>query len=121
MKIESVTADRMPLMGNVENAHAAVNAAYNALALDRTPAALPANAKLARQYVAEAHQELAGHDGLSDANDAARAVLPRLEHALALLDALGIAPDPINVAPLLDELGVAMDHMEAALAAVGWE
>jgi hypothetical protein len=48
-------------------------------------------------------------------------VLPRLDHALALLDALELAPDVAHVQPLLDELGIAMDHVETLLAAVGWD
>ncbi len=113
-----------PKMAHIEAAHASVNAAFNALAMDRTTAALPRDVKLARGYVGEARlalTELAGHDGQDDAAAAARAVLPRLDRAMAILDELGQSHDPRLVQPLLDELGIAMDHAEAALGAVGWD
>lgn len=120
MQIEApAPSDRS--MWNVERAHAALNAAYNSLADDTGRVPLVTDIGLAQQYVREARTELAGHDGPTDASVAARAVLPRIEHALQLLDALGMSRDPRNVAPLLDELGGAMDHVEAALAAVGWD
>lgn len=106
---------------HVDRAHAALNAAYNALAVDRDATTLPRDVGLAQRYVREAHDALTGSDGPSDASAASRAVLPRLEHALQLLDALGTSHDPRNVAPLLDEIGLAMDHVESALAAVGWD
>ena len=102
MQVETVN------MGGFERAHGAMNAAYNALALDRDKDALDPDVRLARGYLQEAHTELtpiAGHDGADAALVAARAVLPRLEHAMKLLD----------------ELGIAMDHVEEALAAVGWD
>lgn len=113
----------------VEKAHAAINAAFNALAADEAPRELQSSVLLARGYVGEARTALAtvptdggaGHDGPDDASAAARAVLPRLDHALVLLEALGVAPDPANVAPLLDELGLAMDHVEETLVAAGWD
>lgn len=111
--------------GWLEEAHAGLNAAYNALAVDLLEERLAADAALARDYVAEARAALAG--GLAgqrpagEAAAAARAVLPRLERALMLLDRLCAAPDPLHVAPVLDELGLAMDHVERALGAVGWD
>ncbi len=114
-----------PKMAYIEAAHASVNAAFNAIAMDRTSA--PPTAKdveLARDYVTEARQaivDLAGHDGPDDAALAARAVMPRLDRAMAILDELGQSHDPRLVQPLLDELGIAMDHAEAALGAVGWD
>jgi hypothetical protein len=116
MQIEAVT------MGGVERAHGAINAAYNALATDGEQTRVPQDARLARDYVEEACTELrpaGGHDGADAATAAARAVLPRLERALQLLEELMVAPDTAHVAPLLDELGIAMDHVEQALAAVG--
>lgn len=115
-----------PGMAYIEAAHASVNAAFNAIAVDRAPAAPPApkDVDLARDYVTEARQAiigLAGHDGPDDAALAARAVLPRLDRAMAILDELGQSRDPLLVQPLLDELGIAMDHAEAALGAVGWD
>jgi hypothetical protein len=104
-------------MGHVERAHAATNSAYNALsdASDLT---------LARSYVTEARGELAplaGHDGPDDAGAAARAVLPRLDRALTLLDSIGAARDQQHLVPLLDQLGQAMDSLESVLAGVGWD
>ncbi len=118
MQIETVN------MQGVERAHGALNAAYNALAVDRDVDPLLPDVRLARGYVTEAQRELtptAGHDGADDALAAARAVLPRLEHALQLLDELAVTQDAVHVTPLLDELGIAMDHVEQALAAVGWD
>ncbi len=111
-------------MAHVEQAHAALNAAYNAVAVDRRPATLVRDTNLARGYVHEARIALTpttGHDGRDEAAKAARAVLPRLERALQMLDVLAATRDPLHVEPLLDELGIAMDHVEAALAAVGWD
>ncbi|MCB0880048.1 MAG: hypothetical protein KDC46_13840 [Thermoleophilia bacterium] len=118
MQVETVN------MGGFERAHGAMNAAYNALALDRDKDALDPDVRLARGYLQEAHTELtpiAGHDGADAALVAARAVLPRLEHAMKLLDELAVTKDALHVTPLLDELGIAMDHVEEALAAVGWD
>ena len=117
------TIDRTGL-GRLEAARDSMNAAYNALALDRQTDPLTRDVALARGYMCEARDAVAplgGSDGLDDATFAARGVLPRLEHALQLLDAMGVAPDPLHVAPLLDELGFAMDHVEQALAGAGWE
>lgn len=117
MQIEAVT------MAGVERAHASLNAAFNAIAMDRDVDPIAPDVELARGYIAEARgflQPGGGHDGHDDAATAARAVLPRLERALQLLDELAVAGDPVHVTPLLDELGIAMDHVETALAAVGW-
>jgi hypothetical protein len=122
MQIDPLSADHTPPMANLDRAHASLNAAYNAIALDRDTDPLQHDVKLAHFYVREAMSELtSGHGGPSDAGAAARFVLPRLEHALQLLDGLGATADPTNIAPLLDELGQAMDHVETALAAVGWD
>lgn len=125
MQIESLPSTTAAFsMANVGRAHSAMNAAYNALAVDRRPETLVADAQLARDYVDEARAELtpgAGHEASDDARAAARAVLPRLDHALALLAALQVAPDPLRVTPLLDELGVAMDRVEAAMTGAGWD
>ena len=121
MKIETMSPVSM---GNVERAHSAMNAAYNTLAVDTTRDTIPENVNLARGYLSEARGELvpgAGHEGPCEAAVAARAVLPRIERAFQLLDALGASRDPHHVAPLLDEIGIAMDHVEAALAAIGWD
>src|SRR5438128_156221 len=100
----------IPALGGLERAHAAINAAYGAIADDEA-AARPCDEdiRLTRDYLGEARGELAasGHDGPDDAKAAARSVLPRLDHALALLDALDASRDPLQVAPLLDELGLA--------------
>lgn len=104
-------------IGRLAVARDAMNAAYNAMA------AAP-NLELARGYVREAREAVravTGTEARDDAAAAARAVLPRIDHATQLLDGLGVNPDPVHVAPLLDELGLAMDHIEQALAAVGWE
>ncbi len=109
-------------MGSIERVQGSLNAAYNALALDRDTDALVPDVRLARDYVNEARGELdpgAGHDGADAAATAARFVLPRLDHALKLLDELEVTADPAHVAPLLDELGIAMDHVEQALAGAG--
>ena len=118
MQVETVN------MGGFERAHGALNAAYNALAVDRDKDPIAPDVRLARGYVTEAQRELApatGHDGAEDALAAARAVLPRLDRALQLLDELAVTQDIMHVTPLLDELGIAMDHVEQALAAVGWD
>lgn len=117
MQIDAIAHDPMPTLASVERAHAALNAAYNALTVDSRPS----DVGLAQRYVREARTELTGHDGPADATAAARAVLPKLEHALQLLEALGASRDPLHVGPLLDDLGSAMDHVEAVLASVGWE
>lgn len=124
MQVEPLTTQPGFSMANIGRAHSAMNAAYNALAVDRRPETLVQDAQLARDYVAEARTELepgAGHEAADDARAAARAVLPRLDHALALLAALQVAPDPMRVTPLLDELGVAMDRVEAAMSGAGWD
>ena len=111
-------------MWNIDRAHDSINAAYNAIAVDRRPATLVHDVGLARGYLHEARAEVApaaGHDGPDDATRAARAVLPRLDHALVLLDALEAFPDAQHIEPLLNELWIAMDHVEDALAAVGWD
>ena len=111
-------------MGDVSRAHESLNAAYAAIATDRVPDRLPEDVVLARGYVREATQAIAtagGNDGLTDAMHASRAVLPRLERALMLLDALGMTPDPAHVATLLDEIGTAMTHVEEVLAGAGWD
>jgi hypothetical protein len=116
MQIEAVT------MAGVERAHGALNAAFNALATEGETTRMPHDVRLAKGYVQEAVTELhpaAGHDGADAALAAARAVLPRLERALQLLDELMVTTDPAHLAPLLDEIGIAMDHVEQALAAVG--
>jgi hypothetical protein len=111
-------------LATIERAHGAMNAAYNALAGDRDAGMLPTDVRLAHDYISEARSELdvfAGHDAPDDAKASARAVLPRLQHALLLLDALSITPDPEHIAPLLDEIGFAMDHVESAMAGAGWD
>ena len=112
-------------LGHLESARDAMNAAYNAIALNRgTVGELAAGVPLAREYVSEARDTVAaaeGHEAVDDAHRAAREVLPRLEHAVQLLDALGIQPDPEHVTPLLDEIGIAMDRVEAVLAGAGWD
>lgn len=121
MDIEPITA---VTLSRVETAHGSINAAYNALALDRTRDPLDADVKLARGYLNDARTHLTpgeGHDGQDDALAAARAVMPRLDRAMQLLDELEVSKDPAHVAPLLDELGIAMDHVEQTLAAVGRE
>jgi len=125
MKLLPVQEVHGVTMANVARAHEAMNAAYNALALDRDTDSLVNDVELARTYVSQAKTELgapgAGHEALDAARVAARAVLPRLDHALVLLNALAVTPDPLHVAPLLDELGIAMDHVETALAGAGWD
>jgi hypothetical protein len=123
MQIDALTPGAIT-MGGIERAHASLNAAYNAIATDRLPETLVRDCGLARDYVTEARQELqpaSGHDGPDGALAAARAVLPRLERALQLLDELQTTHDVEHVAPLLDELGIAMDHVEQALGSVGWD
>ena len=113
-----------PSLADVERAHASLNAAYSAIATDRIPQTLAQDARLARGYVHEARAHLhagTGHAAADGARVAARAVLPRLEHALRLLELLATTRDQAHVDPLLDELGAAMDHVEAALAGAGWD
>lgn len=121
MRIDQVGAVDM---ARIEQVHATLNAAYNAIAMDRETDPVARDVVLARGYVSEARATLVpagGSDGQEDAAVAARTVLPRLDRALQLLDELEVSKDPAHVAPLLDELGIAMDHVEQALAAVGWE
>ncbi len=113
-----------PSMADVERAHASLNAAYAAIAADRIPQTLVRDAGLARGYVHEARTHLhvgAGHAAADEARAAARAVLPRLDHALRLLELLTTTSDQTHVDLLLDELGTAMDHVETALAGAGWD
>ena len=121
MQIDPFTGQ--PPMAHIERAHASINAAYDAIALDRETDDLATDVPMARRYLTQARTELEpmGHEALDDASRAARAMLPRLDHALALLEALGTANDPDHVRPFLDELGIAMDQAEAALAGVGWD
>lgn len=105
-------------MGNVERAHGALNAAWNAISPGQP------RLDLARDYLAEASEALAvggGHDGPEDALVAARLMLPRVTRASRLLDELGVAPTPVQLQAVLDEVGVAMEHAEEALGAVGWD
>ena len=123
MNIEAVSPTTRGLAG-LQAAHGSMNAAYNALAMDRDKDPIGQDIDLARGYVREATQAIAtagGNDGLTDAMHASRAVLPRLERALMLLDALGMTPDPAHVATLLDEIGTAMTHVEEVLAGAGWD
>ncbi|MCW2921348.1 MAG: hypothetical protein JWL76_1222 [Thermoleophilia bacterium] len=113
-----------PSLGDVARAHESLNAAYSAIAADRIPQTLAQDARLARGYVHEARAHLytgAGHSGTDAARAAARAVLPRLDHALRLLDLLATTRDQTHVQPLLDELGAAMDRVESVLAGAGWD
>lgn len=113
-----------PSMADVERAHASLNAAYSAIAADRIPQTLARDADLARGYVHEARTHLhagTGHAATEGARAAARAVLPRLDHALHLIDLLATTRDQSHIDLLLDELGTAMDHVETALAGAGWD
>lgn len=121
MNIEPVT--NVTLRG-VEATHSALNAAFNALALDRESDDLSTDTALARGYVSEARTYLvAGHgnDGQDDALTAARFILPRLDRALQLLDELEVTKDAMHITPLLDEIGIAMDHVEQTLTAAGYD
>lgn len=111
-------------MADVERAHASLNAAYAAIVTDRVPQKLAQDARLARGYVHEARAHLHagnGHAAPDSARAAARAVLPRLDHALRLLELLATTRDQAHIDPLIDELGAAMDHVEEALAGAGWD
>ncbi len=113
-----------PTMGDMARAHESLNAAYTAIAADRIPQTLTQDARLARGYVHEARAHLyagTGHAATDGARAAARAVLPRLEHALKLLTLITTTRDQAHVQPLLDELGAAMDRVELALAGAGWD
>lgn len=118
MQIEPTTQNAAAPLWNLERARDAMNAAYNALSVDAPIAGV------ATSYVHEARREIvatAGHEAPDGARAAARAVLPRLDHALTLLATLATATDPMHVTPLLDELGFAMDHVETVLAGAGWD
>jgi len=112
-------------MGDVSRAHESLNAAYAAIATDRVPDRLPEDVVLARGYVREARGFLTvgagGQAGRDAARVAARDVLPRLDHALMLLDLLDTTRDQQHVDPLLDEIGAAMDRVESVLAGAGWD
>lgn len=111
-------------MGDVARAHESLNAAFVAIAADRIPQTVAQDALLARGYVHEARAHLyagTGHAASDAARAAARAVLPRLDHALRLLDLLATTRDETHIQPLLDELGTAMDRVERALAGAGWD
>lgn len=125
MEIDAITqATPARGIGHWQTMHASLNAAYNAIAVDRQPDAVEQDVELARGYVNEAFvagRQLLGHDGLDDAHASAQHVLPRLEQALHLLEQLGANKDAAHVTPLLEQLGVAMDLVEQVLAGVGAE
>lgn len=108
----------------LETAHGALNAAYNALAVDVRADTLRSDVALARGYVTEAQQALAGL--AADAPGAAAAatardVHPALERTIMLLDSLDGAAGAGDLASLLDVIGAAMDRIERSLAAAGWD
>lgn len=125
MNISPISETTGPSIGDVSRAHESLNAAYAAIATDRVPEKIPTDVSLARGYVHEARGFLTNGAGGQAGRDAARAaardVLPRLDHALQLLDLLAASRDQQHVDPLLDALGAAMDRVEAVLAGAGWD
>ncbi len=66
--------------------------------------------------------DLTGHDGPGDAMIAAREVLPQVQRAQQLLQALeGHEVTVADLQPLLDHLGAAMDRIEQVLGAAGYD
>ena len=124
MQLEAITPAAPVSLGAIERARDSMNAAYNAIAVDRVDDTLARDTGTATGYLHEARTHLqtcVAHAASTDARAAARAALPRLDHALQLLATLAVAPDPDHLTPLLSELGTAMDHIEAVLAGAGWD
>lgn len=85
----------------------------------------PGQFKQQLETVRAAHKALTdvtGHDALADAALAAREVLPHVERATQVLEALeGHTIAMVDLKPLLADLGAAMDRIEQLLGAAGFD
>lgn len=97
----------------MQDVHAALNAAYNALAVDRSVETLRRDARLACEYLAEARAAI---EAIGTSGSRLSAAVPGMTRASMLLS---VEPDELRVAEALAQIGSAMDEVERALAEAG--
>jgi hypothetical protein len=111
----------------LETAHTHLNALYGDMTEAMAGTGAPTVGKFAEQLqqiitVQNALYDVSGHDGIGDAAIAARDLLPGIQRAAQLLEALEGRPvTAADIQPLLTDVGAAMDRIEKLLGAVGFD